>query len=155
MTLEKEIKQTKPFSSKKEQALVNIIYTSNWIYFLQNKYLKNFDVSIQQYNVLRILNGQKGSPITINEIIDRMLDKMSNASRLVDKLLLKGYVIRSQKATNRRACDVIISPKGIEFLDVLNNRMKEMEDEMGDLSDKEFADFNMILDKLRKSAMQS
>jgi DNA-binding MarR family transcriptional regulator len=149
MSLEQEIKQTKPFKSNYEKTLVNIMFTNNWIHFRQNKYLKAFDISIQQYNVLRILNGQKEQPITINEIIDRMLDKMSNASRLVDKLFAKGYVTRDQKVGNRRACDVKITVKGVAFLADVTKAIKGIEKDMNSLTNAEFDDLNMLLDKLR------
>lgn len=150
MSLEQEIKQTRPFKSNYEKTLVNIMFTNNWIHFKQNKYLKPFDISIQQYNVLRILNGQKDQPITINEIIDRMLDKMSNASRLVDKLFAKGYVSREQKVGNRRACDVTITPKGISFLADVTKSIKGIEKDMNSLSEAEFDELNRLLDKIRK-----
>jgi DNA-binding MarR family transcriptional regulator len=150
MSLEQEIKQTRPFKSISEKTLVNIMFTNNWIHFKHNKYLKPFEISIQQYNVLRILNGQIDQPITINEIIDRMLDKMSNASRLVDKLFAKGYVRREQKAGNRRACDVTITPKGISFLADVTKSINGIEKDMNTLSEAEFEELNRLLDKIRK-----
>ena len=150
MSLEQEIKQTRPFKSISEKTLVNIMFTNNWIHFKHNKYLKPFEISIQQYNVLRILNGQIGQPITINEIIDRMLDKMSNASRLVDKLFAKGYVRREQKAGNRRACDVTITPKGISFLADVTKSINGIEKDMNTLSEAEFEELNRLLVKIRK-----
>lgn len=150
MSLEKEIKQTKPFSSKKEKAIVNVIYTNNWIFLNYSKNLKKYDISNQQYNVLRILNGQNGKPITINEIIERMLDKMSNASRLVDKLLAKGLVSREQRQGNRRACDVILTEKGKLFLEEVKTDMNLNEDKMSPLTDEEFDTLNELLDKMRK-----
>jgi DNA-binding MarR family transcriptional regulator len=150
LSLEQEIKQTRPFKSISEKTLVNIMFTNNWIHFKHNKYLKPFEISIQQYNVLRILNGQIGQPITINEIIDRMLDKMSNASRLVDKLFAKGYVRREQKAGNRRACDVTITPKGISFLADVTKSINGIEKDMNTLSEAEFEELNRLLDKIRK-----
>jgi DNA-binding MarR family transcriptional regulator len=150
MSLEQEIKQTRPFKSISEKTLVNIMFTNNWIHFKHNKYLKPFEISIQQYNVLRILNGQIDQPITINEIIDRMLDKMSNASRLVDKLFAKGYVRREQKAGNRRACDVTITPKGISFLADVTKSINRIEKDMNTLSEAEFEELNRLLDKIRK-----
>ncbi|MFC3810141.1 MarR family winged helix-turn-helix transcriptional regulator [Lacihabitans lacunae] len=150
MSLEKEIKQTRPFSSKKEKAIVNIIYTNNWIFLNYSKNLKKYDISNQQYNVLRILNGQNGKPITINEIIERMLDKMSNASRLVDKLLAKGLVSREQRQGNRRACDVILTEKGKLFLEEVKTDMNLNEDKMSPLTDEEFDTLNELLDKMRK-----
>lgn len=149
MSLEKEIKQTKPFSSKKEKAIVNIIYTNNWMFLNYSKNLKKYDLSNQQYNVLRILNGQNGKPITINEIIERMLDKMSNASRLVDKLLAKGLVSREQRQGNRRACDVILTEQGKVFLEEVKADMNANEAKMSHLTDEEFDTLNELLDKMR------
>jgi DNA-binding MarR family transcriptional regulator len=150
MSLEQEIKQSKPFKNNYEKTIVNLIYTNNWLNLKQNKILKEFNVSGQQYNVLRILNGQKGKAVTINEIIERMLDKMSNASRLVDKLYAKEYVSRDQKIGNRRACDVKITPKGSAFLEQVNKSMITFNSLMGDLTESEFEELNRLLDKIRK-----
>jgi DNA-binding MarR family transcriptional regulator len=89
MSTDKDIKQQKSFKSTNQKVVVNIIYASNWMNSEQQGLLKPFELSPQQYNVLRILRGQFPNPIKVNGIIERMLDKMSNASRLVDKLLLK------------------------------------------------------------------
>ncbi len=152
MTLENEIKQNKPFSSKKEKAIVNVIFTSNWLYTIQNKLLKPFDLSIQQYNVLRILNGQNENPITINQIIDRMLDKTSNASRLVDKLVIKGFVRRDQKESNRRACDVVITEIGKTFLLNVKSKLMKVEEEIGAISEEDLEILNNLLDAFRKKS---
>lgn len=93
MSIEKDIKQP-TFKSPYSKAIVNVIYTNNWLQSLQVEIFKPFDLTLQQYNVLRILRGQYPNPITVIAIIERMLDKMSNASRLVDKLLAKNLVIR-------------------------------------------------------------
>lgn len=155
MNLESEIKQTRPFHSDVEKCIVNIIYTNNWINIFQNKVVKDYDISIEQYNVLRILKGQKGAPITINGIIDRMLDKMSNASRLVDKLYSKGLVERKQKESNRRACDVSITQKGEDVLvgikkafdAKIHSKFKMNPDDMSSLND--------LLDSFRKNMAQT
>ncbi len=149
MGLAKEIKQTRPFSSKKEEVLVNIMYTNNWIGLNHNRIFKKYDLTSQQYNVLRILNGQYPNPITINEIIERMLDKMSNASRLVDKLLLKGYVTRDQRSNNRRACDVIITPTGVELLKMIKQDLAKIEELVIGISDEEAEQLSGLLDKIR------
>lgn len=151
MGLANEIKQTRPFSSKKEEVMVNIMYTNNWIGLNHNKVFKKYDITSQQYNVLRILNGQYPNPITINEIIDRMLDKMSNASRLVDKLLLKGLVTRDLRSTNRRACDVIITEDGIELLKSLKSDLKKIEEIVVGITDDEAAQLSALLDKVRNN----
>lgn len=151
MGLANEIKQTRPFSSKKEEVMVNIMFTNNWIGLNHNQVFKNYDITSQQYNVLRILNGQYPNPITINEIIERMLDKMSNASRLVDKLLLKGLVTRDQRSTNRRACDVIITDEGIELLKIIKEDLLKLEGLVVGITDEEADQLSHLLDKLRNN----
>jgi len=154
MSLETEIKQTRPFQSESEKCIVNIIYTNNLITIFHNKIVKDFDISIEQYNVLRILKGQNGTPITINGIIDRMLDKMSNASRLVDKLYFKGLVDRRQKETNRRACDVTLTPKGEEVLNEISRALSGRVENNLDMGTTEMQQLNALLDKFREKLMK-
>lgn len=154
MSLETEIKQTRPFQSESEKCIVNIIYTNNLITIFHNKIVKDFDISIEQYNVLRILKGQNGTPITINGIIDRMLDKMSNASRLVDKLYFKGLVERKQKETNRRACDVTITRKGEEVLSAINRSLGNRVENNLDMDAAELQQLNALLDRFREKLMK-
>lgn len=151
MSIENDIKQQKPFKSSYQKLVVNIIYTSNWMNFEQQGLLKPFDLSSQQYNVLRILRGQYPNPITVNGIIERMLDKMSNASRLVDKLLLKGLVSRCDNAADRRACDIRITEKGNEVLALIDTHQAEWEDAMKKISIEEAETLSSLLDKLRGS----
>lgn len=151
MSLETDIKQTKPFPTNKEKALVNLIYTNNWIYAKQVKVLKQYGLSLQQYNVLRILRGHQGKPITINAVIDRMLDKMSNASRLVDKLVLSDLAIRTENKADRRAVDVIISKKGKELLKTLDVVMFDFEEAMIKMTEEEAEQLSNLLDKFRGS----
>jgi DNA-binding MarR family transcriptional regulator len=151
MSIEKDIKQQKPFKSPYQKLVVNIIYTSNWMNFEQQSLLKPFDLSSQQYNVLRILRGQYPNPITVNGIIERMLDKMSNASRLVDKLLLKDLVSRCDNAEDRRACDIRITQKGKDVLTMIDSHQAEWEESMKKLSPEEAETLSKLLDKLRGS----
>lgn len=150
MSIENEIKQTRPFNSETEKCIVNIIYTNNVINSFQYRIVKSFGISIEQYNVLRILNGQDSNPITINEITARMLDKMSNASRLVDKLYEKGLVNRMQRANNRRACDVTITEEGRELLGRVKNQLEEMYSSSFSNKEKELIELNRLLDKFRQ-----
>ncbi|WP_435355569.1 MarR family winged helix-turn-helix transcriptional regulator [Emticicia sp. SJ17W-69] len=151
MSIEKDIKQQKPFKSPYQKLLVNIIYTSNWMNFEQQGLLKPYDLSSQQYNVLRILRGQYPTPITVNGIIERMLDKMSNASRLVDKLLLKGLVSRCDNANDRRACDIRITDKGKEVLEMIDSQQNEWEMALKKITEEEAETLSSLLDKLRGS----
>jgi len=119
MGISEDLKQSK-FQSEESKAIVNIIFTGNWMTQKQHELLKPFGLTVQQYNVLRILKGQKGNPMTVLAITERMMDKMSNASRLVDKLLEKKLVLRRECPQDRRAVDVIILPAGIELVDQID-----------------------------------
>lgn len=152
MTLEEEIKQSKPFQNSNEKAVINVIYTNNWLYLHHNKLFKKYGLSMQQYNVLRILNGQEGSLLTINGIIDRMLDKMSNASRLVDKLFNRDFVTRVENKADRRACDVAITPQGRDMLATIQNELVDLQGGLSNLTDDEAEKLSELLDKMRTKA---
>ncbi len=148
MKLEQEIQQKK-FRSEHHKLVVNIIYTSNWLNYIYSKVFKQAGITIQQYNILRILRGQHPQPSTIGLLTERMLDKMSNASRLVDKLCNKGLTERKTCRSDRRAVDVFITKKGMELLDRLDKKEKEMNAVVESLNKEEAAVLNTLLDKLR------
>jgi DNA-binding MarR family transcriptional regulator len=150
MTIEQEIKQVK-FRSSFAKAIINVVYTSNWISGQQNEILKPYDLSIQQYNVLRILRGQSPKPISVNAIIERMMDKMSNASRLVDKLLSKDLVIRRECPDDRRAVEIFITEKGLNILSELDESQSEWEKSLHNLDESEALLLSDLLDRLRNS----
>lgn len=118
-----DIKQKKDFKSPYEKLMVNIIYTNSWLHDQQNKLFKSHGITTPQYNVLRILRGQYPEPCTVNTIIERMLDRMSNASRIVDRLESKELVARTVCKSDRRAKDVIITEKGLGILDNVDQEM--------------------------------
>ena len=151
MSIEKDIKQQKPFKSPYQKLVVNILYTNNWMNSDHLSILKPFDLTAQQYNVLRILRGQYPNPITVNGIIERMLDKMSNASRLVDKLLLKELVSRCDNRDDRRACDVRITQKGLDVLKEIDVLQDNWETNFSNLTPDEAEALSGLLDKLRGS----
>lgn len=149
MKIEDEIKQKK-FSSDYQKAVVNILFTANWLYAQNAQVLKPFGISPEQYNVLRILRGQHPGPASINLIQDRMLDKMSNASRLVEKLRLKKLVERKECKKDRRQVDVVITEKGLEVLKDMDERIRDTEKRFQTLSKEEAITLNKLLDKLRE-----
>lgn len=149
MSIEQEIKQDNPFHSSNEKAIINVIYTNNWLYLHHNKLFKKYGLSMQQYNVLRILNGQDGEPLTINGIIDRMLDKMSNASRLVDKLFLRDYVTRVENKADRRACDVAITQAGRDALVEIDEELNSLQSNLSKLSESDADKLSNLLDVMR------
>lgn len=116
MKLEDEIKQTKPFKSEIQKLVLNISFTGSWLNSLSAEMLKPFDVSAPQYNVLRILRGKYPESYCNQEITGRMIDKNSNATRIVDKLIVKGLAKRSENPSDRRAVEIVITEKGIDLL---------------------------------------
>ena len=148
MEIEKEIVQVK-FKSPLQKGIVNIIFTSNWIHSRQAKVLKPFGLTIQQYNILRILRGQLPNPASITLLTERMLDKMSNASRLVEKLLAKGYVERTVCPSDRRQVNVLITEAGIALLAQMEQALDRLENAPHNLSDSELEMLSNLLDRLR------
>ncbi len=151
MNLEDEIKQAS-FSSTYHRLVVNLMYTSNWLITNQLQVLKPFRLTLQQYNVLRILRGSYPNPSKVNDISERMLDKMSNASRLVDKLLAKDLVVRTECPSDRRAVDVLITEAGLTLLAELDAQIGEWESELHSLSESDATQLSHLLDQLRASS---
>jgi len=154
MKLEDEIKQ-KAFTNPYQKLLVNILYTGSWLTMIESNYLKSYGLTLPQYNVLRILRGQFPTPTTINDIIDRMLDKSSNASRIVDKLVLKKYVDRKVCEKDKRAVDVVITQKGKDLLSEIDKKTPEWEERFKTLTPIQAAKVSDLLDKLRDSDIYS
>lgn len=149
MEIEKEIKQNVKFSSEYHKMVVNILYTASWLESKHANALKAFDLTPQQFNILRILRGQHPQPATINLLIDRMIDKSSNASRLVERLLQKGFVNRCANEKDKRAVNVAITVKGLETLKAIDSKNHLLEDGLKTLSVSEASTINNLLDKLR------
>ena len=150
MKLEKAIKQEK-FKSPYQKLMVNLAYTNSYVTSLMAGTLKPYDISMQQYNVLRILRGQYPKAVSINSITDRMIDRMSNASRLVEKLRKKSYIERCKCEDDKRRVDVTLTDKGIHILKELDEIMPEMEKFIHHLDKTEVENINELLDKLRKN----
>ncbi len=151
MSIETDIKQTTPFRSPYQRVMVNLMYTSNWISTNQTQLLKPSGLTPQQYNVLRILRGQYPNPVKVSDITERMLDKMSNASRLVDKLVIKKLVLRTECPSDRRAVDVVITKKGMELLSKIDVLMDELsENQRQKLTEEEAIHLSQLLDRLRE-----
>jgi len=148
MELEKEINQVHS-TNESHKLMVNIIYTFNWLNGQQSDFLKPFDITYQQFNVLRILRGQQMQPASIKLIRERMLDKMSDASRIVEKLRMKGLVERHICQHDRRSCQVFITQKGMDLLSKIDTNEVKQTDLMIALSEKEKMELNLLLDKLR------
>lgn len=149
MTLEDFIKPNSPITISKKTVL-NILYTQNTISDKFNELLKPFDLSTEQFNVLRILRGQKGKPANMCVIQERMVAKTSNTTRLVDKLLLKDLVTREVCPDNRRKIEVQITQKGLDLLVQLDPKVIQHEHSFSNnLSSEELAQLNLLLEKFR------
>ena len=148
MRIEDEIQQPN-FDDEKHKAAVNLMYTNNWIVGRIKSSLKPHEVTLQQYNVLRILRGSHPKPISTASIRGRMLDKMSDASRIVDRLVKKDLVKRSTCSGDKRLVDVLISESGLHLLTQIDQDTNEMTELMGNLTEKEAILLNGILDKIR------
>jgi DNA-binding MarR family transcriptional regulator len=149
MKIEEEIKSTVPLDNSKK-IILNILYTQNVIADKLNEILKPYDLSGEQYNVLRILRGQKGNPANMCVIQERMLAKTSNTTRLVDKLLLKDFVTRNVCPENRRKIEVLVTQKGLDILTELDPKVKEHENSFSkNLNSEELEVLNQLLEKYR------
>jgi DNA-binding MarR family transcriptional regulator len=149
MRIEEIIKSNTTLDDAKKVVL-NVLYTQNVIAEKFNEVLKPYDLSSEQYNVLRILRGQKGNPANMCVIQERMIAKNSNTTRLIDKLLLKNLVTREVCPDNRRKIEVLITPKGLELLNELDPKVIEHEQLFAtNLNTTELLQLNTLLEKYR------
>jgi len=148
--LEDEIKQTS-FQSEGQKAYLNIVFTAGWLSLRQAAAFRPFGVTLPQFNVLRILRGQHPKPATVALLIERMLDKTSNASRIVDKLEEKQLVTRTVCPANRRAVDIRITEAGLALLRQVDESgiANFNQSEQQHLSESELVLLNELLDKIR------
>lgn len=149
MSLETDIQQTK-FRNEYQKAAINLIFTYNWMSEQNKKFFEREDITPQQFNILRILRGA-GKPLSTLQIRQRMLDKMSDTSRIVDRLVKKGLVKKVVCKTDRRLVDVSISDKGSELLAKLDLANDEMDEVLNRLTIEEAAALNILLDKIRNT----
>ncbi|MGZ5192024.1 MAG: MarR family winged helix-turn-helix transcriptional regulator [Flavisolibacter sp.] len=148
MGLEKDIHQVH-FVSDKQKALINLLYTYGWVIEKIKDFLSKEDITHQQYNILRILRGSHPGPLSTLQIRERMLDKMSDTSRIVDRLVIKGLVKKTTCSKDKRLVDVLITDKGQKLLKKIDTEVDHVTTIMANLSDKEAADLSDTLDKLR------
>lgn len=149
MSLEEDIRQP-AFRNEHQKGIINMIYTCNWIMERQKKLFDQEKITPQQFNILRILRGAYPKPISTMQIRERMLDKMSDTSRIVDRLTVKGLANKKTCLTDKRLVDIAITPKGIAMLERLDFRNEEMDALLRALSETEAKTLNQLLDKIRK-----
>ncbi len=148
MSLEKDIQQPK-FRNEYQKGIINLIYTYFWVSDCTRNIFKQFDVTQQQYNILRILRGSHPQPCTINFLKERMLDKMSDTSRLVDRLIKKELVEKCQFKKDKRVSNITISPKGLELLEKADKHVIKIDEIFSNLDEEEIKQLNALLDKAR------
>jgi DNA-binding MarR family transcriptional regulator len=150
MKLEDAIQQPK-FKSPQQKLAINLLFTANWLNHHYSLFFKNVDITTQQYNVLRILRGQYPNTCNLKLIKERMLDRMSDASRIIDKLVNKEYVERKICPNDRRNVNILITKQGLALLKKLDFIDETTQKMLGSLTTKQVNDLNNLLDKLRNS----
>jgi DNA-binding MarR family transcriptional regulator len=150
LRIEEEIQQTS-FPSEFHKMNINILFTAAWINQRTTQLLKPYKISWQQFNILRILRGQYPKPATVKTLTTRMIDKMSNASRLVEKLRQKGYVKRTECSEDRRRVDIVITDLGLEMVDQASQALEAMMNELFEgIPEAEAVQVNQVLDQMRE-----
>jgi len=150
MGIEKDIQQTN-FRNEFQKMSINIIYTANWLNEKMGQILSTEDITQQQYNILRILRGSE-CPLSTLKIRERMLDKMSDTSRIVDRLIVKGLVEKTACIKDKRLVDITVTKKGLQLLEKLDALNEQIDSILKGVSEKEAHTMNQILDKLREDS---
>jgi MarR family transcriptional regulator, 2-MHQ and catechol-resistance regulon repressor len=148
MGIEKDIQQSK-FRNARQKASINLIYTLSWMRDKTKCIFEAEDITAQQFNILRILRGSFPQPLSTLQIRERMLEKMSDTSRIVDRLIAKGLVKKVTCKSDRRLVDVIITDKGKKLLERLDEKQDEIDSVLGNLSEKDANILSDLLDKIR------
>jgi DNA-binding MarR family transcriptional regulator len=146
--LEEEIKQEK-FKSEHHKLMINLLFTSSWLQRMQLSLMRPYDLTPPQYNILRILRGAKGELLNLGEITSRMIDRSSNTSRLIDKLVIKKWVSRKTCPDDRRQSEICITKEGLKVLEQLDKPIDSITEQFHFLSVKETKEVNQFLDQLR------
>ncbi len=148
MSIEEDIKQEK-FENEFQKAAVNILFTGSWLYNTNAAHLKSFGITPEQFNVLRILRGSYPKALMLADVTCRMIDKSSNATRLVEKLRIKGLVKREICKGNRRQVDISITAKGLDLLAKVDKESERWQIMLKGITKAEARELNRVLDKLR------
>lgn len=151
MGIEEDIQQQK-FRNPHQKAAINLIYTLSWMKDRTKAIFESEDITSQQFNILRILRGSFPQPLSTLQIRERMLEKMSDTSRIVDRLITKGLVKKVTCKNDRRLVDVIITDKGKRMLERLDTKQDEIDSVLGNLSEKDANILSDLLDKVRNSS---
>ncbi len=148
MKIKDAIQQKKPFRNEFHEAAVNLIYTLNWLTDQMSGLFRPYGLTMKQYNVLRILQGA-GQPVSTSVIRERLLDKMSDTSRIVDRLYKKGLVNRDTCSNDKRLVDVSLSEKGQQLLNKMGELERQLDKILSGISKEEAQQLSHLLDKVR------
>ena len=148
MGIDKDIHQNK-FRNERHKAMVNLLFTYGWTVEQLKQLVSDHGITHQQFNILRILRGNHPTPLSTLTIRERMIDKMSDTSRIVDRLLSKSLVKKVICKKDRRLVDITITDKGLKLLEKLDDRQDEMDAILSNLSEKEASSLSKLLDKIR------
>lgn len=148
MGIDKDIHQNK-FRNERHKAMLNLLFTYGWTVERLKQVVSEQGITHQQFNILRILRGNHPTPLSTLTIRERMIDKMSDTSRIVDRLLAKGLVKKVICKKDRRLVDITITDRGLKLLDRLDHRQDDMDGILSNLSEKEASNLSRLLDKIR------
>ncbi len=148
MAIEDDIQQTQ-FRNAYQKAAINLLYTSSWLEGQQKGFFKQYGITNQQFNILRILRGQFPNKISGADIKTRMLDQNSDVSRLLDRLIIKKMIIKSQCPNDKRAADIVISESGLELLKRIDQQIENLDGLLSNLTKEEASQLSLLLDKSR------
>ncbi len=148
MGFEEDIKQTKKISDY-QKGIANLVLTYNHVISQLESFIDEYDLTLPQYNILRILRGQYPAPSTNNLIKERIIHRNSDVTRIIDRLISKGLVDRTGCCDDRRKVDILISQEGLRILNEIDNRIDVIENLLSGLESSEIATFNSLLDKIR------
>jgi len=149
VSLEQDIQQSK-FRNEHQKAVVNLLFTVSWLKDQTRAIFDPEEITPQQFNILRILRGSHPKPLSTQAIRDRMLEKMSDTSRIVDRLIVKGLVKKVTCESDRRLVDVQITDKGRKLLERIDLKENEMDEIVKGLNESEAKELNLLLDKIRQ-----
>lgn len=150
MKLEDAIKSNK-FKSPQQKAVLNCMYSAWWLKTLLSRDLKGFDLTHEQYNVMRILKGKHPEQMCVRDIASRMMEKSSNVPRIVDRLVAKKWVKRSTSAIDKRETVINLTAAGLEVLEQSTNSMERLFEKILTMSDQDAQQLNTLLEKLREN----
>lgn len=148
MKIEDELK-TNRFKNEQHKAILNIYFTSYWFKTLVTSALKPFGITPEQFNVMRILKGSEETPLCVKSIAERMIERNSNVSRIIDKLESKAYIKKSNSEKDRREVTISLSSSGNEVLQNINQIIDSLQENSIHLEEHEAKELNQLLDKMR------